>query len=394
MSNRLILAGLALIIVGSYINADNYLDPPGLPGSPEARMRTMNEVLPALPISSLPFAITNSGAYVVVGNLTGVSGSNGISICVDNVTLDLNGFSIRGVNGSLRGIDISNSQNSVTIRNGVIRDWGEYGLYAFATDNSVFSGLTSISNGWNANGIGILVGKNNLVSDCVSANNKYFGISADTGCTIRDCKAYGNGSRGIGANDGSTITGCSAYNNNGEGITTYNGSTISKCMAYQNLLYGIYGQNCTIRDCAVYGNTQSGIYAEMCTVSGISASKNKSHGIFANMSVITRCIAYQNTEDGIRACYSLVEGNSCQSNGDSGDGAGIRTIGDKNRVENNLSRDNDRGIEASESGNFIVKNTCGGNGTNYAITGQQVIGPIESQSGTITNQNPWTNFEF
>ena len=51
-----------------------------------------------------PYVITQSGSYRLSGNLTVPSGVDGIDINADNVTLDLNGFSIVGpvtCNGTL-----------------------------------------------------------------------------------------------------------------------------------------------------------------------------------------------------------------------------------------------------------------------------------------------------
>jgi len=380
-------------VIAAY--TQNYLTPLGDPGSEEARMRTMNEVMAARPISSLPVTITNSGSYVVVCNLTGVSGSNGISILVNNVTLDLNGFCLNGVTGSLYGICIPSNQTSIVIKNGVMRDWGLYGLYAADTANSTFSGLTSISNGWGANCSGIYIGKNNLLSDCVSTGSKSYGIWTGSGCSIRDCKVSENQGRGINATDGCTLTGCSAYGNGADGIASYNGSTIVRCMAYRNLDDGIYGQNCTIRDCAAFGNTNNGVNATMCTVAGVSASENYGHGIRASSSLITQCSAIKNNGHGILAYNSLVNGNSCQQNGYVDlNSAGISVAGAGCRIENNLVLYNDYGIETSVGGNFIVRNTASNNTTNYVISGTQTIGFTCTAPGTITLQDPWMNFEF
>jgi hypothetical protein len=45
--------------------------------------------------------------------------------------------------------------------------------------------------------------------------------------------------------------------------------------------------------------------------------------------------------------------------------------------------------------NIIVKNFVSGNGpNNYLTPGNQVVGPLITTYGTITNSNPWANFSY
>ena len=59
------------------------------------------------------YIIGVQGSYYLSGKITGVSGKNGISIQTTNVSLDLNGFQVQGVAGSLSGIVVSGSRRSV-----------------------------------------------------------------------------------------------------------------------------------------------------------------------------------------------------------------------------------------------------------------------------------------
>src|SRR2546421_4223542 len=84
-------------------------------------------------VNSLPgdgtavFVISQPGSYCLGDNVVGVSGKNGIRIDADNVTLDLAGFGVLGVGGSLSGILINNHIH-IAIRNGSISGWGGAGL--------------------------------------------------------------------------------------------------------------------------------------------------------------------------------------------------------------------------------------------------------------------------
>ena len=84
---------------------------------------------PRIPISSLPFTISKAGSYIVTRNLKGTSGRHGILVKTDNVTINLNGFMLIGVPGSLDGIHVSaNGTKSIHVKNGTIRGWGDNGL--------------------------------------------------------------------------------------------------------------------------------------------------------------------------------------------------------------------------------------------------------------------------
>ena len=95
---------------------------------PAAIMKSLDQVEPCTPISSLPYPITVSGCYYLTTNLVGVSGTNGITISADNVTIDLHGFTLDGVPGSLNGVLIDGSRTNLAVSNGVIRDWGQSGI--------------------------------------------------------------------------------------------------------------------------------------------------------------------------------------------------------------------------------------------------------------------------
>src|ERR1051325_5982475 len=67
------------------------------PGAPAPTMKSLAQIEPRTPISSLPFSITQPGSYYLSGNLTGTTG---ITIAASGVTLDLNGFELVGGAGS------------------------------------------------------------------------------------------------------------------------------------------------------------------------------------------------------------------------------------------------------------------------------------------------------
>jgi parallel beta-helix repeat protein len=93
-----------------------------------------------------------------------------------------------------------------------------------------------------------------------------------------------------------------------------------------------------------------------------------------------------NTGDGIRVNSDCtVRGNTCRSNGfGAGDGAGIHAISSDNRIEGNNCTDNDRGIDVDAAGNFIARNTCSGNATNWdVVAGNVCLVVIAAPSAVI-----------
>ncbi len=81
-------------------------------------------------ISRVPFTISRPGSYFITRDLMGVASAGGITIDSSDVSLDLNGFTLRGVSGSLSGIVVPGQRVNIEVRNGGIRSWGSHGLEA------------------------------------------------------------------------------------------------------------------------------------------------------------------------------------------------------------------------------------------------------------------------
>ena len=90
MKNRVALTTLivtaALVCIFPCVYGQGDLAPSS---SPTPTMKTLDQLEPRVPISSLPYDITTSGSYYVTTNLVGTAGTNGITIVTDNVTIDL-----------------------------------------------------------------------------------------------------------------------------------------------------------------------------------------------------------------------------------------------------------------------------------------------------------------
>src|ERR1035437_7172710 len=70
------------------------------PGAPAPTMKSLDQIDPRTPISSAPFIINSPGSYYLTTNLTAAASGYGITISANNVTVDLNGFTLQGVPSS------------------------------------------------------------------------------------------------------------------------------------------------------------------------------------------------------------------------------------------------------------------------------------------------------
>jgi len=314
------------------------------PGPPEPTMKTLGQIEPRTPISSLPLVITNSGSYYFTTNLTGVVGTNGITVLANNVTVDLMGFTLFGVVGSMHGIEVplfTTRVGNLTIRRGVVRDWGGDGLRIGTATNSV-------------------------VSEVHVSNNGGDGLSIGRGGTVCQCVAVRNGGNGIRAIDESRVTGCSAFTNTTSGINVGDRCMVSQCLTSRN----------------AGGNVSPGIVAnDFCIITDCSSSFN---GV--GIQVAAACVVRNNH------CSDNKKGFST-----SGNGAGILIgFGAGSLFEGNLLVNNDVGIDTGSSDrNLIIRNSAINNVTNYLIAPGNLSGTIVTNQATLNSApNANVNFQF
>jgi hypothetical protein len=180
-----------------------------------------------------PITISQPGSYRLAGNLT-VSDmfTTAIEITADNVTLDLNGFSIIGPNActpnptlcthsSGGGVGIhagsfsvgTTAPNGVRVINGTVRGMGFHGVRLMG-DGTTVERVYTHSNG----GPGIVVGDGSVIDSFAVLN----GGSGIIGTIVRGNISKNNQSTGIFLRGpGGVATGNSARSNGSFGIDAY-----------------------------------------------------------------------------------------------------------------------------------------------------------------------------
>jgi hypothetical protein len=134
-------------------------------------------------ITSLPYTITQSGFYYLVGALTYNGSTSAITVNCDDVTIDLMGFKLAYTGSNqVYGIAIWGKKN-VEVRNGTIRGFyvGVVEPFELQGANHRVINVRAVSNTIpGAYGIA-LSGNNHLVQGCNASNNAQTGISVDSG---------------------------------------------------------------------------------------------------------------------------------------------------------------------------------------------------------------------
>jgi parallel beta-helix repeat protein len=163
------------------------------PGPPAPTMKTLSQVEPRTAITNLPYTISVPGSYYVTTNLTGVAGSAGISVSANNVTIDLNGFSLIGIPGAGDGINNTGlGRTNLVMRNGTIVGWPGNGIDGSVVTHCQFSGLLVLQNG----SYGLAAGPASLIVGNISSGNGLAGVSVSGisgACRIEDNTVVNNG---------------------------------------------------------------------------------------------------------------------------------------------------------------------------------------------------------
>lgn len=374
------------------------VEPP--PGPVGPTMKTLDQVESRIPVQSLDggsgatHMITRPGSYYLTGNIVGEAGKSGIEIWTGDVTIDLNGFELKGVPDAAHGIRVVHaSMTNLEIRNGTIHSWPLTCVEAGVSANVQLRNLRVRASGKS----GISAGWHPIVENCQSIGNAEWGIFCNDRATVTNCLSNGNGFDGFRAGNGSTFSNCTASSNGKDGFNLNSGCTMSDCASLGNTLLGVrLIDGCTVAGCSLSGNAGGGLEAAHaasvrgCTVSG-------SGGVGVNITgaggLVAECVVRGSTGDGVRLNQMSTVLN-CVLDFNRGTGAaGIRLSGQGNRAEGNSLCNNALGIDVDGTNNLVVRNSFTFNPTAVeAAPGNNVAQVVMTPGGGFTSTNPWANF--
>ncbi len=378
---RAILAGLGGLAAGAFLAGRAQAGPLNPPAGPVASTgKTLTDVEPRIAINATNtpgdaqsvFRISQSGSYYLTGNVIGASGKNGILIATSNVTIDLNGFTLFGVTGSLHGIARNANLNSgIRIHNGTISGWGLDGINlplngSGETRGFHYDSIICRDNG----GVGFWIGDGSVLTRCVSAGNDSHGFAANNNVRFSDCVANANGGNGFSGGFGCSFAGCIARANTGSGFAPTSNSVFLNCSSSNS-------------------SQGSGFVLIRSVAIGCESTFNFVRGFLAsNQSTLDTCVAINN-DIGIEVSSnsSIINCNVV------GVSVGISVTGSDNRIDGNNVVDSSTGISISSAGNLVIRNSVSG-GTRYSIAAGNSVGPITTAANIATLTNPAANFDY
>jgi hypothetical protein len=229
------------------------------PAAPAPSMKTLDQIEARTPIPAATggysppnqdphFTITAPGSYYLTGNII-VASRHAIVIAdgVNDVTLDLNGFSIissLGGHSSKNAIDMVGSHSRITIYNGNIQASNSAGFEYGITGGDLKQVLVKQIHVTGTEFIGINLGNQGHMIGYSLVN-----ISLGNQCIISECTAEGCGDTGLV------------------------GETVTKSRAYDCRQRGIYAKNVT--NCTGSSNRSVGL---ICTGNAIDSTGISSDG--------------------------------------------------------------------------------------------------------------------
>lgn len=360
-------------------------------------------------LASPPYVITQSGSYILTENLSVTNTDvNGIEVRAYHVTLDLNGFMLKGPgpgHSSSNGIFQDAQYENLTVENGTILDWAGGGGVWVNGGGTILKDVRVLHNH-----TGARLGKWGRVEGGMACTNAQCGLEG-TGARllVKDYIASGNGNHGLySLSDDEWVVENSVCEQNGDYGMFILRAAVKDSIVSRNR-FGMYIQGVAI-GCVARANTNNGIHC-VGSLRGCSATYNGGSGICGG-GVVHDCLANYN---GWAGFYVFGDISGCSANGNQNHGyhvdfrsnihdclaegnteAGIYLrytyLGSFATAEDNSMVENGYGLLCDQAtGNFIARNKAMGNTTNYLIGAGNQYAEILTPGAAFTNANPWAN---
>ncbi|HRJ51035.1 MAG TPA: right-handed parallel beta-helix repeat-containing protein, partial [Phycisphaerales bacterium] len=258
-----IIASTAILLASAILTAGP-LDPPAGPIAPT--YKTLGEIEPRTAInaantpgnSSAVYVISQPGSYYLTGDVVNTTTRHSILISADHVTIDLNGFAIRGNFSNISGIAVSGSRTNLAIRNGTIQGHGSHGINLLNASVVLISDIRATGNAL----AGVTPGKKAVLTNVVCSGGAFgFFLESAQECILTNCIASETTSGGFVEGSGRiSFFDCIASNTGGSGFVLPAQSQARGCTSTNNSGYGfdVTGSRATMQDCIAESNLLGG----------------------------------------------------------------------------------------------------------------------------------------
>jgi hypothetical protein len=211
--------------------------------------------------TTFPYVISKPGSYRLTSDLiVSSTTTDAIDIQAPNVSLDLNGFTIRGpvtctgqvpnltcsASGlSQEGINAGNEPN-ITVRNGTVRGFAGFGV-ALGGDGGRVEDVSVFENTF----VGILV-EFGIVQNSVARRNAGDGIEGSFDI-IKSCNSTGNAGRGFFLIQADTLSDSQASLNGNYGVVGDGASLVSTSQVWGNVQGDLFNVRTTGNNACSFG---------------------------------------------------------------------------------------------------------------------------------------------
>lgn len=323
-------------------------------------MKTLQQVEPRTPISSLPFTISTPGSYYLTGNLdfTAPAG-DAIVIAANDVTLDLGGFALfSSVQVTGAAVSIVAPARNVTVRNGQIAGKTVVTVTGTFPNRQWSATLGGFARGVSAVGVGV---EHVRLQDLVVTGCRLTGIELfSVGGIVERCSADGNGGGGFFA-PRSAVIASTARRNRLTGFNTALGR-LQSCGAYENGGGGFFGNQASFENCVAADNGEIGFAGDGAAHAGSVAQRNQLAGFSGDGLSLANCTSRENGGAGFALANSSATNCVAQAN----TGAGFSAV--DSVVSHCVARGNGSFGYLMTNGTLVFSRS-GNNATAYSLAG-------------------------